>query len=276
MPAWVGYYALLPNTTIASGCSTVSGNVQCDPKAMAAAAGQKIKRSVSLEAYTLARYITSEVGSHSVAERVAVAQDAVNRVKYIEPKLGNVLNLLLYRQAPGHPNRGYYGPIHSDADLGASYGRWAATSRDPTYSNLIIAMDVLDGTIPRDFNKGADDQYGPEILVRKQGLQTTLNGVRRRGSERRYWVGPLPGVDHMRTFQYRTIKSVDPASELGRALIERGVRAIEDGSRPDWRGLPECPTVSTGQALGLGLGAAAFLGAGFVVSRLLGKRFVGV
>lgn len=276
MPAWVAHYAAIPNTTVASGCGTSGGNVQCDPKAMAAAAAKKIGRDVSLEAYTLARYITSEVGTRSVPERVAVAQDAINRVKYVEKSVGNINNLLLYRQAVGHPNRGYYGPIHSDADLGAKYGRWAATSRDPALSNLILAIDILDGTIPRDFNKGADDQYGPEILVVKQGLATTQNGVRSRGRDRKYWVGPLPGVDHMRTFQYRTMKDVSPDSELGKALIERGVRAIAAG-RPSWDGLPVCPSgPNAGQAIALGTSVMFFLGAGFTMARVLARRFVGV
>lgn len=254
MPDWVQRYEAIPNTTVSSGCSAnAQGNVPCDPAAMARAAGQKIGRAVSLEAYTLARYITSEVGTRSVPERVAVAQAAVNRVTYTEPRVGNVLNLLLYRQAAGHPNRGFYGPIHSDSNLGASYGRWAATSRDPALSNIIIAIDVLNGTIPASFAKGADDQYGPEILVRKQGLDVTQNGVRRRGGERRYWVGPLPGVDHQRTFLYTTRKDVDPSSQMGQALIARGVAAIA-APRPNWTGLPVC-AASWASKFGTGFGA---------------------
>ena len=252
LPDWIHRYAAIPNTTVSSGCSVnAQGNVPCDPAAMARAAGAAIGRAVSLEAYTLARYVTSEVGTRSVAERVAVAQAAVNRVKNTEG-LGSVLNLLLYRQPTGHPNRGYYGPIHG-SELSAPYGRWAATSRDPALSNIIIAIDVLNGTIPTSFAKGADDQYGPEILVRKQGLEVTQNGVRRRGGERRYWVGPLPGVDHQRTFLYTTRKDVDPTSELGRALIARGVAAIA-APRPDWTRLPTC-AASWAPKFGTGFGA---------------------
>jgi hypothetical protein len=274
VPSWIAHYAAIPNTVIASGCGTSGGNVQCDPKAMAAAAGKKIGRDVSLEAYTLARYITSEVGTRSVAERVAVAQNAINRVKYVE-KLGSINSLLLYRQSSGHPNRGFYGPIHSGDDLKAPYGRWAATSRDPALSNLIIAIDVLDGTIPRDFSKGADDQYGPEILIARNGLAATQNGVRSRGRDRKYWVGPLPGVDHLRTFQYRTMKDVSPDSELGRTLIERGVQAMASG-RPDWSHLPVCSGVGPLKAIALGTTAAVVLGVGFTLSRILSRRFVGV
>lgn len=262
LPDWVHRYAAIPNTTVSSGCSVnAQGNVPCDPAAMAQAASRQIGRTVSLEAYTLARYITSEVGTRSVPERVAVAQAAVNRVKNTEG-LGSVLDLLLYRQKPGHPNRGYYGPIHG-SELSAPYGRWAATSRDPALSNIIIAIDVLNGTIPTGFSKGADDQYGPEILVRKQGLEVTQNGVRRRGGERRYWVGPLPGVDHQRTFLYTTRRDIDPASSMGQALIQRGVAAIA-AARPDWSRLPTC-AASWAPKFGTGFGAwGIILGAIFL------------
>jgi hypothetical protein len=241
MPAWVGKYALLPNTTVASGCSTANGNVQCDPRAMATAAAKKTGLPVTLEAYTLARYVTSEVGTRSVPERVAVLQAALNRARYVE-RLPSVLNLLLYRQSPTGAqaaHRGYYGPIHSGGDLAAPYGRWASTARDPAYSNIALAIAVLNGEIPESFSKGADDQYGPEILVTKQGLAVTQNGVRRRGGEHRYWVGPLPGVDHMRTFLYTTRRDISPTSPEGKALIERGVAAISSG-RPNWSGLTVC------------------------------------
>jgi len=261
LPDWVARYAEIPNTKVSSGCTTSQGNVQCDPAAMARAAGQHIGREVSLEAYTLARYITSEVGTRSVPERVAVGQAAVNRVRYTEG-LRSILDLLLYRQSASGPCaawRGRFGPIHGPhlnpacGKPKAPYGRWAATSADPALSNLVIAIDILNGTIPADFSKGADDQYGPEILVREQGLETTQNGVRRRGGEQRYWVGPLPGVDHQRTFLYTTRKDIEPTSQLGRFLIDRGVAAIA-APRPNWTGLPTC-TSAWAPKLGTGFGA---------------------
>jgi hypothetical protein len=225
---------------------------------MAEAAAKKIGRPVSLQAYTLARYITSEVGTRSVGERVAVGQAAINRVKYVD-KTNDVLRLLLYRQAAGHPNRGFYGPIHGDG-LSAPYGRWAATSRDPALSNLIIAIDLLSGEIPAGFSKGADDQYGPEILVVRQGLAVTQNGVRTRGADRKYWVGPLPGVDHQRTFLYTTRKDIDPKGEMGKVLIARGVAAIA-APRPNWTSLPPCPAGSGPPEIPGGKTTAAIVGA---------------
>jgi hypothetical protein len=258
MPAWMTHYAAAPNVTVSSGCSTnAAGNVNCDPAAMARAAATKTGLPVSLEAYTLARYVTSEVGTRAVGERVAVAQAAVNRVHYVD-RTGSVLNLLLYRQKAGHPNRGFYGPIHGDG-LSAPYGRWAATSRDPALSNLMIAIDVLSGKIPPGFAKGADDQYGPEILVARQGLAVTQNGVKTRGADRKYWVGPLPGVDHQRTFLYTFRRDIDPKSDNGKLLIARGVAAMAQ-PRPNWSGLPTCPEGSAIPAIPGGSTTAAVIG----------------
>ena len=80
-PPWYARYLPFERNTprIASGCSTVNGNVQCKPEDMAAQASRLLGRPVSLEAYTLARYLASEVGSGTLAERVSVAQNAVNR-----------------------------------------------------------------------------------------------------------------------------------------------------------------------------------------------------
>jgi hypothetical protein len=235
-PAWyprfVAYGGRKTADIVTSGCSTSGGNVQCNPEAMARAAGQKIGMPVSLEAYTLARYLASEVGSGPVAEKVAVAQAALNRVRYVETRTGNILNLLLYRQPVGHPNRGYYGPIHSEG-LSAPYGRWAATSRDPTRGDILIALGILNGEIDPGFNKGADDQMGPEHL------KDPVQSIRSHGARRDYWVGPLPGVDPWRTIQYRHLATVDPASTFGQALIARGVQAMQS-PRPNWTSLPTC------------------------------------
>jgi hypothetical protein len=125
---------------------------------MANDASGKVGFPVSLEAYTLARYMASEVGSGPAAEKIAVGQAAVNRA-VLERLPGGILDLLLYRQPVGHPNRGYYGPINVEPRT----GRWAATSRDPTRGDIILAVELLNGTFDG-FNKGADDQDGLEYV----------------------------------------------------------------------------------------------------------------
>lgn len=275
MPAWVSRYTGYPTTTVASGYTVnAAGNVPADPNTLAAAAGRKLGIPVSLDAYTLARYVTSEVGNRSVPERVAVMQNAINRVRYVEGS-NSLTKLLLYRQAVGHPNRGFYGPIHGKVAgvtsvASAPYGRWASTSRDPSVSNLMLAIGVLNGDIPADFNKGADDQMGPEHL------RDPVASVRSHGRNRRqYWVGPLPGVDPWRTIQYRTMRDVAPDSQLGQFLIARGEAAMR-APRPDWRGLSNC---QTGQLVALrpntGLivvGAAAVATAGVVGAALFHRH----
>lgn len=231
-PAVAKYDGRSSATVISSGCSTVGGNVQCRPASMAAAAAERTGLPITLEVYTLARYVASEVGSGTAAEKIAVAQAAVNRTRL---EGISITKLLLYRQASTHPNYGYYGPINVrvDGKLTAPYGRWAATSRDPTLGELVLALGVIDGTFDG-FNKGADDQDGPEYF------DDPLGYVRREGARRKYWVGPLPGVDHWHTFQLRTIKAIDPDSPTGRALIARGVAALSSRARPSWDALPPC------------------------------------
>jgi hypothetical protein len=252
-------------TIISSGCSTSGGNVQCDPAAMAAAAGQKLGYPVSLAVYTLARYIASEVGSGTVEEKVAVGEAAVNRAR-IEKLPQGILSLLLYRQVTGHPNRGRYGPIHGPEGVStAPYGRWAATSRDPTAGDIDVARLVLSGQSGQ-FARGADDQDGPEYF------QNPVGKVKSQGARRDYWVGPLPGVDHWHTFLYTYRPDIAPDSAMGQWLIARGVAALSDKLvRPKWDGLPICP----GPGTGLIAGAITFVAgsaAGFFALRALKKR----
>lgn len=216
-PAWHPRYVGLSNKPISSGCATVDGNVQCDPAAMAAKAG------VSLPVYTLARYMQSEVGSGTIEERVAVGEAAVNRARLAGT---DILARLLYRQPAGHPNRGYFGPIHGPGGTStAPYGRWAATSKDPSPQTLALAELVLSGR-SGNFARGADDQNGLEYF------SNPAANVRGQAAEGDYWVGPLPGVDHMRTFLYRHYDNLSPNEAA--ALLQRGLDAVAAG-RPTWK-----------------------------------------
>lgn len=266
---WFHVYAAIPKITVPSGCATVNGNVNCAPESMRANAeaqgrsqGWWPNKSMSLATYTLARYITSEVGSGSVEDRVAVGEAAVNRARMSNT---DVNGILLYRQAVGNPHRGYYGPIHGPEGVStAPYGRWAATSRDPTNVNLLLADLILTGQTDN-FADGADDQNGIEYF------QDPAANVRREAQQGDYWVGPLPGVDHWRTFLYRHY-GYSPSSAMGAALLQRGLAAVASRARPDWSGLRVCaggPPLGIAGKLGLGLVAVVGIGGGYVLGRRL-------
>ena len=257
-PSWHPTYVNLSNKVVSSGCATVGGNVQCKPSDMAAKAG------VSLEAYTLARYMQSEVGSGTIEERVAVGEAAVNRAKLAKT---DILARLLYRQPVGHPNRGWYGPIHGPGGVGTSpYQRWAATSRDPSPQTLALAALVMSGK-SGNFSKGADDQNGPQYFP-----DPTVS-VRSKANGGNYWVGPLPGVNHMHTFLYRYY-GYKPTSPEGAILLQRGLDAVRSGNASwnidcvDSGGL----MLSGGAIVGLFLAGSAAIAGVIYLGRQAGAR----
>lgn len=246
LPSWHNRFAPLGDGrqwVVTSGCGVTSaGNVSCEPEALRSAA-EKILRSwgylplwqrLPLTEYTLARYMASEMGSGTVEERAAIGMAAINRVRL--EKLRDVNQLLLYRQGSGHPNRGYYGPIHGEGGAStAPYGRWAATSRDPALVDLLIAhMLLTEGD--HGWARRADDQAN---LTNRSAFANPEATVRRFAESRSYWIGPLPGVDHRRTFLFTRRSQIDPNSEAGRYLTARGVAGVTAPS-PDWSGLPVC------------------------------------
>lgn len=211
--------------TVASGCAVNSaGNIPCAPEAMRAAAEAKMRSlgyaiDLDLATYTLARYMHSEVGSGTIFERVAVGEAAVNRAK-MERLSRGVLSLLLYRQNSSSPNYGWYGPIHGvgTGTSTAPYGRWAATSRDPTVLTILLAQLIMSGA-SQNFNRGADDQAGPEYWA-PQGQTALNNYVRSLANKGKYWVGPLFGIDPWHTFLTYTPK-ISASTLEGQALILR-------------------------------------------------------
>jgi len=258
-PSWHADFQPLaegPQSYISSGCSVgANGNIPCDPEAMRASAEAQFGAPVSLEDYTLARYMQSEVGNYTIEERVAVGEAAVNRAAN---EGGSILNLLLYRGGSGS---GHYGPIHGigTGTSTAPYGRWAATTSDPTVLTLMLAQLVMSGD-SGDFSNGADDQDGPEAWI-PQGQAALVSYVRKIARSGKYWVGPLPGVDPWRTFLQNT-PGIDPGSDLGAILTQQGIDALTlPRTAPPWT--PDMPVCSSKKAailmslIGLGLGALA-------------------
>ncbi len=245
LPWWHTTIAAIKKTPVNSGCPINSqGNADCAPEAMRKKAELTLQQSgwwpkdkaLSLETYTLARYMTSEVGGGPPEERAAVGEAAVNRAR-LEKLPHGILSLLLYRQKIGSPNRGYYGPIHGNVFPAAPYGRWASTSSDPHLADLILADLILSGRT-NNFSRGADDQAGMEYVKAFPHPDQTVKNEANKGN---YWVGPLPGVNHWRTFLYRHIPNTKPSSPDGAALLQRGLAAVANRQAPDWSGLPICP-----------------------------------
>lgn len=213
----------------------------CSPESMRAQAQGVLRawgywsilRSLPLTVYTLARYMASEVGSHSIETRAAVGMAAINRAKL--EGLADVNALLLYRQGTGSPNRGYYGPIHGSGGTGHPYGRWAATSQDPSLADILLA-DFLLGGGDTGWARGADDQAD---LTSTANFPNPVATVRGFGSQRSYWIGPLPGVDHRVTYLIARRNDIEPDSDAGQYLIERGI-AILSAPSPSWSGLGVC------------------------------------
>lgn len=236
-PWWHQEFASIPQTPIRSGCGVGGdGNVSCDPDGMRADAEIQIAalgfpRSIDLNTYSLARTIQSEVGNGSVEEKVALGELTLNRAK----REGTDANgILLYRSG----NK-FYGPIHG-VGTGVStapYGRWASTSQDPTLQTLLIADLVASGQT-NDFTGGADDQDGPEAWIH-QGQNSLTVYVQNLARNGKYWVGPLPGIDHWRTFlQFTPGPLVFNKDEL----LQRGIEALSlPAERPSWPAdMPSC------------------------------------
>ena len=248
VPAWFATYRAITNKTLTSGYSVDAvGNVPVAPAALAAAAGRKLVADTSLPAavrargarltldqYTLARNMTTEVGTGSIGDAAAVAQGTVNRAARSGK---SVTDVAINRQALGHPNRGFYGPINatrvdaSGRKITAPYGRWTATTKDPTVRAIALAQDILDGVIPSTFNKGGDDQANLTIYTYPD------RKVRELADADAYWVGPLPGVDHRRTMVFRTVKNLDVGNAA--VLLQRGLAALGQSST-DWSRSPVC------------------------------------
>lgn len=238
-PPWHATLAPLAQgaqVTVFSGCAlNDQGNIACSPESMRAAAETRLRAlapglfsgKLSLEAYTLARYMQSEVGSGTIEERVAVGEAAVNQAKL---RGKTVLNVLLYNQGPGHPNYGFYGPIHGPTGVTtAPYRRWASTRLDPTVLTLLLADLVASGR-SGNFARGADDQSDLFNRTAYPNPVSTLQSTAARGN---YWVGPLPGVDHRHTFLMRKY-GVLPTSPQGMALLARGIGAVSSSAGPVW------------------------------------------
>jgi hypothetical protein len=253
LPSWRTRF-LSYKGTVNSGCPMqASGDVPCDPERLRQNAYDQLKASgylglfqgLSLEAYTLGRYITAEVGSDSIEEQVVVGWAAINQAKL--RGYASVNQLLLYLG----PHGGRYGAIHGvgTGTTTAPYGRWASTSKDPTIQSLMIARWILNGGA-KGWSHGGDDQDGIEYSAAFPDLTAYVHSL---SSKSRYWVGPLAGVNYWKTFVTVFRGDITPASAEGKWLVQRALAAVYDRTRPDFSSWPTCPDHGWMLAAGVGL-----------------------
>lgn len=242
--------------TIHSGCHVNAiGNIACEPEAMRADAERRLHeggylRSLSLETYSLARYMQTEVGGGhgggTIEEAVAVGEAAVNRARLEGKRDANAI--LLYRQNPSHPNYGYYGPIHGTGDTTtAPYGRWASSHAEPTVLALLLADLVTSGK-SGNFSRGADDQAGLQYTANFPSIPGAITAWANRHL---FWVGPLPGVNHWRTFLVKQASGESANTAWGAKQVQTTIdhltadMAANDGARKMARpwpaDMPTCP-----------------------------------
>jgi hypothetical protein len=227
---------------VPSGCGVDSGgNVACRPEEIRASAEVWLARNasqalatiggrLSLDVYTFARYMHSEVGSGTVEERVAVGEAAVNQARSSGRSIYQMLT-----------PTGYYGPIHAPRDwclahgyscsstsnpnvCCAPYKRWASTARDPSVMAILLAHLVVSGA-SGDFAQGAVTQWGPEAWINDGQAKLTGFVKNIASSSKYYWAGPLPGVDPWHTFLVRK-EWFGPSTPMGSTLVKRGIEAL--------------------------------------------------
>lgn len=265
LPSWHATYAPIAATltqVVSSGVSTSGGNVQAAPADLRAAAEASLRAggflasgaTLTQDAYTLGRYMQSEVGDRSVEEWVAVGQAGVNQAAL---RGVSVTTLLAYSSSS---NAGYYGPIEG------GYDRWASTGSDPTVATLLVGIAIDNGDIPA-FNNGADDQDGLEYASSFPDPESKIDAEAAAGS---YWVGQLPGVDAWSTTQWVRYGYAADSAE-GQFLVARAKTWFGDRYRDgdfwranhpiDWSSYPVCPASSgvRNVLLGIGLFAAGRL-----------------
>lgn len=191
--------------------SRTFGDVVCSPETLRKWAELQMNKmgvwegTLPIDVYSVARNITSEMGSGSVEERMAVALTTINEARR---RKMTPTRLILINKTGGTR----YGIINDSS--GVNFGRFTSSSKEPTVENIHIAAFALSGKagkFPLDFVHGGNDQAQASIIT----------PARHAADRRQYWVGPIVGVDGWATMIMRTRPEVDPKSPEGQILIRR-------------------------------------------------------
>lgn len=163
-------------TSVDEGTRTLAV-VDEDPQALADQAG------LELDAYALARMVSSEEGSGSAEVLLALAETARNEAQ----RRGiSVSRLLLSSKFSA-----------SDGKFSEQLGKWASTRLAPNARHVAAAEAALSGT---DFVRGAVDFFDPSSQDRGTQAghklsQTSEDYIAARARDGLGWVGPLDGVN---------------------------------------------------------------------------------
>jgi hypothetical protein len=241
LPSEIRALAAVPRTTVSSGCKIVSnsedalfGFIPCPPEEMRARAARATGRSITLDQYSLARNIATEIGSGTIGEKVAMALSTIGRAAL--GSSGTTVTEVVLRNTNcsfGRGSRCLYGSIHAAGNVDtAPFGRFTASTQDPTLQDLAIAEFVLDGgggapLSLSNFARGADDQWSP--LSSRRGdraaaVQTGLDKIGGEALQGDFWVGPICGVDPVKIQLFKRRGELKGTPE-GSALVAQLRRA---------------------------------------------------
>jgi hypothetical protein len=120
-------------------------------------------------------------------------------------------------------------PYSAETGYVAPFGRWAATSRDPSPQDILVAEMAQSGKYNTDVGN-PDDQAAAAIYSASRIIDTAKRG--------NYWIGPVPGVDHQKVFAFSQL-AVPWDSAQGQQLIKRGQTALKTRA-PDWKNVAPC------------------------------------
>lgn len=225
-----------------SGCAPdAAGVIPCDPEVMRARASAQAGRAIPLDVYSLARNVASETGSRGTfGEKVAIAEAALNRAR----RDGVSISRLTMRDGARYARQRGTNPA-------------VATSRDPTWLDLVVASLALAGRTG-DFAKGATHYFAPSAYSATEVRALYDRWTSGWGSETTglVWVGPLADVRPRKQLLFRPISKRDP---LWRAMYEPGLVAALTGEDAPARLCQRDAGGRAAMALGLSaLGLAAW------------------
>lgn len=241
-----------------SGCKVNSaGVVPCSPESLRAFTEAAVKslglypmnRTLSLDAYSIARNVRSEAGSGSVPEKVAMAMAAIDRARLDKKSISAVTmkNGELYaRQSGVNPA--------------------VATSKDPTWEEIVIAELALHGDF-EGYTHGATHYFSPNSmdgLNRREpsrykdrfGTYATWTGGWGSTREGMAWVGPIPGINHHEQFLMKRVLKSDP---YWKQQYDVGLAALKNYRRPEAADAMPCSIAPDApRKYGVGIGIAIF------------------